>query len=52
MKSLLYWEYLLCIQNYLTEPFVTLTNHISYLHPNIEYVAILYFYHNILCICY
>ena len=32
--------------------FATLTNHINYLHPNIEDMTILYFYHDISCICH
>ena len=38
--------------NYLLEAFATLPSHINYLHPNIEYIMILYFYHNLSCICY
>ena len=34
------------------EALVTLPNHINYLHPNIEYMTILYFYRNLSCICY
>ena len=30
----------------------TFHNHIDYLHPNIEYMAILYFFYNLSCICY
>ena len=32
--------------------FRILPNQINYLHSNIEYVTVLYFYHNLLCICY
>ena len=39
-------------QNYLLEAFATLLNHINYLHPNIEDLTILYFYHNYSGICY
>ena len=36
----------------LLEAFATLPNHIDYLHPNIEDMAILYFCHNLSFICY
>ena len=38
-------------QSYLLEAFMKLPNHINYLHPNIEDMTILYFYHNLSCIC-
>ena len=44
-------NYLLSTQNYLLEAFATLPNHINYLHTNIKYVTILYFYDNLSCIC-
>ena len=31
---------------------MTLPNHINYLHPKIEEMTILYFHHNLSCICY
>ena len=34
------------------EPFAKFPNHINYLHPNIEDMAILYFCHNPSCTCY
>ena len=40
-------KYFLSTQNYLLEAFTALLNHINYLHPNIEYTTILYFYHNL-----
>ena len=42
----------LSTQNYLLEAFAKLPNHINYLHPNNEYMTILYIYHNLACICY
>ena len=52
MKYSLIEKYLLSTQNYLLEAFATLPNHINYLHPNIEDMMILYFYHNLSCIYY
>ena len=45
-------KYLLSIQLYLRDALATLPNHINYLHPNIEDMMILYFYHNLSYICY
>ena len=39
---------ILFLQNFLLEGFVTLPNHINYLHFDIEDVTTLYFYHNLL----
>ena len=36
----------------LLKAFVTLLSHIDYLHLSIEYITVLYDYHNISCICY
>ena len=52
MKSSLNLEESLSTQNYILEAFATLPNHINYLHPNIEYITIHYFYHDLLSICY
>ena len=52
MKFSLNWEVSFTSQNYLLEAFATLPNHIDYLHPNIEDMAILYSYHNLSFICY
>ena len=37
---------------FLLKAFATLRSHINYLLPNIEYMTILYIYHNLSCICY
>ena len=47
IKPFLIWEVRLSIQNYLLEAFVTLPNRMNCLHPNIEDMTILYFYHNL-----
>ena len=44
-------KYFLSTQNYLLEAFATLSNHTNYLHPNIEYRAIPYFYYHLPCTC-
>ena len=45
-------KYLLSNQNYLLEAFKDLPNHVNYFYRNIEYMTILYFYHNLSCIRY
>ena len=45
-------KYLLSTTYYILEGFVTFPNHINYLHPSTEDMTIIYFYHNISCICY
>ena len=51
MKSSFNLEVSLYTQKYLLEAFATFPSHINYLHPNIEEMTILYFYHNLSCIC-
>ena len=52
MKSILNREYFQSTQSYLLVAFATFPIHMNYWHPNIEYMPIIYFYRNLLCICY
>ena len=52
MKSLLNCEVFSIHSKLFNGGFANIANHIDYLHPNIEYIAVFYFYHNRSCICY